>query len=86
MLQICRRGHVNAALRLYFPKVAEFYEECAEYHKRVYDVQPLFGLFWNMCINSSFTGQRRVHCLPHVDFKNISMICALYVDDIKGFS
>ena len=47
-------------------------------------MRPLFGLFWCLCINWSFPGQKRVHCKPHVDSKNVVGVCALVIYEIPG--
>ena len=47
-------------------------------------MRPLFGLYWCLCINASFAGQKRVHCKPHVDSKNVVGVCALVVYETPG--
>ncbi|KAF8960543.1 hypothetical protein BDZ97DRAFT_1665701 [Flammula alnicola] len=67
-----------------FPGVAKRFLESAAWHKDKHHVEPLFGLFWNLCINGMFEGQRRIHCLPHADSKNIVGICVLVIYEIPG--
>jgi hypothetical protein len=47
-------------------------------------MRPLFGLYWCVCINATFIGQKRVHCKPHVDAKNVVGVCTLLVYEIPG--
>lgn len=67
-----------------FPGVALRFTESAHWHQKQYGIEPLFGLFWNLCINAVFPGQRRIHCAPHVDSKNIVGVCALLIYQIPG--
>ncbi|KAH7904056.1 hypothetical protein BJ138DRAFT_1107144 [Hygrophoropsis aurantiaca] len=57
------------------------FSECVEFHKRVYQKEAQFGVFFNFCINVPFRdGLSRVHLYPHADRKNIAGgYCALYV-------
>jgi hypothetical protein len=67
---------------MHFPKVAARYQKNVDDIGRKYNgkIKPHFGLFWNFCLNSEFGEVERVHCLPHVDSKNLAMgLCALYV-------
>jgi len=72
-------------LQLAFPGVACLVLKSLKWHFQNYGIKPLFGLFWNMCINSAFEGQRRVHCKPHCDSKNIVGVCALLVYVLPGW-
>lgn len=48
-----------------------------------------FGFFWNWCLNApwlgsqmegEWEGKKRVHCDPHVDFKNLALgVCIVFV-------
>lgn len=71
-------------VKLMFPGVAKRFEESLAYHEREYGIRPIFGLFWNLCINAPFLGQKRVHCRPHADAKNIVGVCALVVYQRPG--
>ncbi|KAL0565591.1 hypothetical protein V5O48_016432 [Marasmius crinis-equi] len=65
-----------------FPEVANRYKRCIKYMKTRHNLTPQFGLFWNFCLNgiSSATNVDRVHCLPHVDFKNIALgVCMIFI-------
>jgi hypothetical protein len=78
------RKRVCSVVRLMFPGVAERFLKSAEWHKEKHGIEPLFGLFWNFRINGLFPGQKRVHCLPHADAKNIVGVCVLVVYQLPG--
>lgn len=78
------RGWVCEVVRLLFPGVAQRFSECGEWHAKKYGVRPLFGLFFCLCINASFLGQPRIHCLPHIDSKNVVGVCVLVIYLIPG--
>ncbi len=67
-----------------FPGVAERVKASAAWHEINHGIKPLFGVFWNLCINALFPGQSRVHCLPHTDFKNIVGVCLLAIYQVPG--
>lgn len=75
---------VSSVVELVFPGVAERFNKSAEWHKEKYGIVPQFGLFWNFCINGVFPGQKRVHCMPHADAKNIVGICVLVIYQLPG--
>jgi len=61
-----------------FPQMAERVKACAE----ALGIEPLFGYFYNFCINapSLHRGIWRVHCGPHVDWKNLAIfVCVVFV-------
>ena len=67
---------------MHFPGVAARYRKNVEDIHKKYNgrFKPHFGLFWNFCLNSEFGEVERVHCMPHVDSKNIAIgLCALYI-------
>lgn len=66
-------------MELVFPGVAARFKADAAWHKAKYGIEPLFGLFWNFCLNARFRGQRRIHCKPHADARNVIGICALLI-------
>ncbi|THU84826.1 hypothetical protein K435DRAFT_806393 [Dendrothele bispora CBS 962.96] len=67
-------------LRAHFPQVAKRYQDCATKLEEMYGIKPLFGLFWNFCVNVPRAGIRRVHCKPHIDYKNIALgVCMIFV-------
>ncbi|KAF8193075.1 hypothetical protein K438DRAFT_1969559 [Mycena galopus ATCC 62051] len=70
-----------------FPGVAARFKADAEWHERQYGIRPLFGLFWNFCLNAYIPagGQLRSHSYPHGDTKNQIGVCALLVHVLKGF-
>ena len=72
-------------IKLFFPGVAKRFKDCVEWHREKYsDIRPLFGCFWNLCVNGMFLGQRRIHCCPHADKKNIVGVCLLMVYVLPG--
>ncbi|KAJ3564788.1 hypothetical protein NP233_g8060 [Leucocoprinus birnbaumii] len=79
-------NQVSAMTWLAFPGAATRFKRAAQLLKEKNGPQPLFGLFWNLCINAAFNGQRRVHCKPHADKKNVVGVCALLVYTIPGTS
>ncbi|KAF8155455.1 hypothetical protein B0H34DRAFT_849732 [Crassisporium funariophilum] len=58
---------VSSVVNLVFPGVADCFWSSTKWH----GITAPFGLFWNLCINGMFEGQRHIHCLPHADSKNI---------------
>jgi hypothetical protein len=69
---------MNKIFEKEFPQLAERYRQCAQ---RL-GIQPLYGLFFNFCLNAPrlYKGIKRVHCLPHVDWKNLAIgICVVFV-------
>ncbi|KAJ7144662.1 hypothetical protein C8R44DRAFT_760252 [Mycena epipterygia] len=70
---------ISDLVELVFPGVAARFKADAAWHKAKYDIEPLFGLFWNFCLNARFRGQRRIHCKPHADARNVIGICALLI-------
>lgn len=73
-------GMVTSLLITYFPGVAKWYHNCAEAMQKHYGIRPLFGLFWNLCVNAPWpvTNKPGVICGPHADRKNVPAICALF--------
>ncbi|OSD06260.1 hypothetical protein PYCCODRAFT_1422577 [Trametes coccinea BRFM310] len=72
--QVTRLG--SAFVRRHFPAVAKRFQQCAQTLK----IQPLYGLFFNYCLNFPRPGVPRVHCRPHVDSKNIALgVCLIYI-------
>ncbi|KAJ7845546.1 hypothetical protein B0H14DRAFT_2584670 [Mycena olivaceomarginata] len=61
---------VSKQVELVFPGVAEEFRNDAAAHYQRHGIRPMFGLFWNFCLNTYFPGQERVHCLPDSDKKN----------------
>ncbi|KAF8236818.1 hypothetical protein L208DRAFT_1524221, partial [Tricholoma matsutake] len=57
-----------------FPGVAEHFNESSSWYKKR-GIAPLFGVYWNLCINTSFPNQVQIHCGPHADRKNIVGVC-----------
>ncbi|KAF9026649.1 hypothetical protein BDZ89DRAFT_1134689 [Hymenopellis radicata] len=70
----------NDLLRLLFPAIAARYLACADYMRTHHKIEPMFGLFWNWCLNAPLAGVKRVFCDPHVDFKNLALgVCIVFV-------
>lgn len=67
-----------------FPGVEERVRKSADWHEQKHGIKPLFQLFWNLCVNGIFAGQKRIHCLPHSDSKNIVGVCVLAIYQILG--
>ncbi|KAJ7121170.1 hypothetical protein C8R44DRAFT_877464 [Mycena epipterygia] len=82
MQQIIR--FVSSVIRIVFPGVAARFEADAEWHRERYQIRPLFGLFWNFCLNACFRGQPRVQSFPHADSKNQVSVCALLIYVLKS--
>ncbi|KAJ2911712.1 hypothetical protein MD484_g8699, partial [Candolleomyces efflorescens] len=76
---------INWLLHAFFPSIALRYQRCADWHHSKYGVRPLFGLFWNFCINGIFPDQTRVHTDPHADPKNVVGVCIIFVYVKPGF-
>ncbi|KAF9037309.1 hypothetical protein BDZ89DRAFT_1220755 [Hymenopellis radicata] len=76
--QICVSGLANGML-VHFPGIKARYEQMANYMALVYGISPLYGLFWNFCLNHG--GHRRlVDCRPHVDKANIAIgVCVIFI-------
>ncbi|KAJ7092762.1 hypothetical protein C8R44DRAFT_891188 [Mycena epipterygia] len=73
------RNFVTSVVKLVFPGVAASFEKEANWYYLKYQIKPLFGLFWNFCLNAALEGQRRVHCDPHADRKNRIGVCGLLI-------
>ncbi|KAJ7249159.1 hypothetical protein B0H12DRAFT_1234820 [Mycena haematopus] len=72
-------GFVTDLVTTVFPGVAARFNADAKWHFERYGICPLFGLFWNLCLNAWFPGQRRIQCAPHADFKNQIGVCVLLI-------
>ncbi|KAL1682149.1 hypothetical protein EV122DRAFT_204179, partial [Schizophyllum commune] len=71
----------SAFVKTHFPGVARRFREGISVIEREYGVKPLFGLFFNFCLNAARPGEvERVHCLPHADYKNLALaVCLVFV-------
>jgi hypothetical protein len=49
-----------------FPGVARHFDESVKWFQEQ-GIEPLFGVYWNLCINATFQKQPQIHCDPHVD-------------------
>jgi hypothetical protein len=68
-----------------FPGIAKRFDASVRWHSRHNPgVEPLFGVFWNLCINAWFPGGRRIHTTPHSDSKNPVAVCVLLVYVLPG--
>ncbi|KAJ7795479.1 hypothetical protein B0H14DRAFT_2620894 [Mycena olivaceomarginata] len=72
-------GWVNDIVETVFPGVAARFRADAKWHKDKYGIEPHCGLFWNLCLNTWFRGQKHIHCHPHADKKNQIGICILLI-------
>ncbi|CAA7271224.1 unnamed protein product [Cyclocybe aegerita] len=85
-LRVVKRliGQVTSVVELAFPGVADRFRHSVDWHYKRYGIRPMFGLFWNFCINGILLGQKRIHCRPHSDSKNIVGVCALVIYQLPG--
>ncbi|KAF7333522.1 hypothetical protein MVEN_02368400 [Mycena venus] len=75
---------VKSIIRILFPRIAARFEEDAAWHEKEYNIRPLFGYFWNFCLNVVFPGQERIHTGPHTDFKNQIGVCSILTYLLKS--
>ncbi|KAG1848262.1 hypothetical protein F4604DRAFT_1687795 [Suillus subluteus] len=67
---------MNCVFQAEFPLLAKRYSDCAQ----TLGISPLYGYFFNFCLNSARAGVKRVHCSPHVDWKNIAIgVCVIFI-------
>ena len=79
------RKLMNDVFETEFPKMAERSRACAE----KLGVKPLFRNFYNFCVNAPrlHKGIQRVHCGPHVDWKNLAIfVCVVLVYGEQRYS
>ncbi|KIY53299.1 hypothetical protein FISHEDRAFT_69150 [Fistulina hepatica ATCC 64428] len=75
-------GMASALVETYFPGVAARFRNNHVWMKDRHGISPLFGLFWNYCVNHALPdlGVPRVFCAPHADWKNLAIaVCAIFV-------
>ncbi|KAK0188514.1 hypothetical protein F5146DRAFT_1140036 [Armillaria mellea] len=76
----CLNSVATSLTRHEFPSVGDRVQQCASYMDQVYGITPLFGLFWNFCLNMWWAGIPHVFCDPHIDKNNLACaICAIFV-------
>lgn len=75
---------MSRTVEVLFPGVAERMRKSAKWQKERYGFTPAFGLFYNLCVNGIFPHLGRIHCEPHLDWKNIVGVCALVVYQDPG--
>lgn len=52
---------------------------CADYMRRTHQVSPLYGLYWNFCLNWG-RSRKFVMCLPHSDAANLAIgLCTIFI-------
>lgn len=71
---------MNHIYRVQFPALVSRFEACRT--KLGISKDEVYGCFFNFCLNMArpSTGLKRVHCKPHVDFKNVSIgVSVLFV-------
>lgn len=84
-LQLSRKlTWICRVVLLVFPGVAARFTRSAKWHLKRYGITPLFGVFWNLCINGIFKGQSCIHTLSQADFKNNAGICVLVIYEQLG--
>ncbi|KAJ7453566.1 hypothetical protein B0H11DRAFT_2245200 [Mycena galericulata] len=74
---------VSRIVKLVFPGVAASFEKEAAALFLKYGIRPLFGYFWNFCLNAILEGQLRIHSFPHADRKNRIGVCCLLIYILK---
>ncbi|KAJ7694364.1 hypothetical protein B0H17DRAFT_1132005 [Mycena rosella] len=74
---------ISDVVEIVFPGIAHQFKQDAKWHEERYGINPLFGLFWNLCFNAWFHNQRSIHCGPHADKKNQVGICLLLIYILK---
>lgn len=64
-----------------FPEIVARYKQCHKAIESQHGVAPMYGLFYNFCLNGAWPGKTdRVYCEPHVDWKNIAIgVCLIFV-------
>ncbi|KAI0055118.1 hypothetical protein BV25DRAFT_1843180 [Artomyces pyxidatus] len=76
----------SSMVEAHFPGIAQRYRRCHQVIKDEYGIEPLFGLFYNFCLNAARPGVPRVFCQPHVDWKNIAIgVCLIFVYGENSF-
>ncbi|KAH9835168.1 uncharacterized protein C8Q71DRAFT_764447 [Rhodofomes roseus] len=70
---------IESTVEAVFPAIFQRFKKSAEWHAENTGFYPLFGGFWDFCLNGIFPNQPRVHCMPHSDAKNPVGICVLMV-------
>ncbi|KAF9045653.1 hypothetical protein BDZ89DRAFT_1127585 [Hymenopellis radicata] len=79
-------GLASSMAEAHFPGIAGRYKACRDYMRTKYNIPAQFGLFFNWCLNAPRPSVKRVHCDPHVDFKNIALgICVIFVYGVFNF-
>ncbi|KAJ7876725.1 hypothetical protein B0H14DRAFT_3436473 [Mycena olivaceomarginata] len=76
-------GIVSNIVTTIFPRMATHFLADVEWHRKRYGIKPMFGLFWNLCLNAWFPGQHRIHCRPHADKANQIGVCVLLIYMLK---
>ncbi|KIY60753.1 hypothetical protein CYLTODRAFT_495533, partial [Cylindrobasidium torrendii FP15055 ss-10] len=72
-------NQATGIVRSFFPGIFRRYMRCIDYMRRTYGISPLYGLFWQFCIN---WGEDRllVDCWPHVDAANLAIgVCVIFI-------
>lgn len=67
---------MNKFFQDHFKSISKRYKRCA----KTLGIKPHFGYFFNFCINAALDSTNRIHCAPHVDWKNLAVgICVVFV-------
>ncbi|KAK7019813.1 hypothetical protein VNI00_017902 [Paramarasmius palmivorus] len=67
-------------IRKVFPGIYKRFMDCSQWMEQNYGLKAPYGVFFNFCLNGVVDGYQRVHCQPHVDFKNVALgVCMLFV-------
>ncbi|KAJ7615170.1 hypothetical protein B0H17DRAFT_1152902 [Mycena rosella] len=55
----CIINWISDVVEIVFPGIAHQFKQDAKWHEECYGINPLFGLFWNLCFNAWFHNQRK---------------------------
>ncbi|KAJ7688131.1 hypothetical protein B0H17DRAFT_1135786 [Mycena rosella] len=66
---------ITDVVEIVFPGIAHQFKQDAKWHEEHYGIKPMFGLFWNLCLNAWLKDQKSIHCGPHADKKISLEVC-----------
>ena len=76
-----------------FPELAARFKSVSQVNEKVYKIKPLFGYWYNLCINAPrfcWHGKTEadtsdVLCAPHIDAENWAVyLCCIFIYSLKG--
>jgi hypothetical protein len=71
---------MNQLFKNQFPEIVKRFEKCRK--TLGLEQTQTYGYFFNFCLNAARpgVGLKRVHCRPHVDWKNLAIgICVIFI-------